>query len=157
MKIRHQLAQHLIDVHRGNNWTEVCITDILKDVSWVQASIIPPFSPNSIAMLLHHITYWNRIVMQRAMGQTPEINPENGMNAPVLKSDVDWQQLQIDNLHSCEELANIIEGYDPGNILSPILPGHSSAYRNFQGQVEHIHYHLGQIQMIKKFLNAQKG
>ncbi|HOZ85291.1 MAG TPA: DinB family protein [Niabella sp.] len=155
MKIRHQLAQHLIDVHRGENWTGVSIANTLKEVSWVQTSITTPFSPNSLAMLLHHITYWNRIVAQRAQGIEPKINDENGMNAPIITCQEDWLQLQKDNFHSSEELATIIEGYDIGNLFNPILPGHSSAYRNFQGQIEHIHYHLGQMLMIKNFLALQ--
>ena len=77
------------------------------------------------------------------------------MNAPIITCQEDWLQLQKDNFHSSEELATIIEGYDIGNLFNPILPGHSSAYRNFQGQIEHIHYHLGQMLMIKNFLALQ--
>ncbi len=152
MNIKQHIANHLVEVHRGGNWTDVNIAGILKDISWVQAGIVPPFSPNSIAMLLHHITYWNRIVALRGQNIEPEINEQNGMNVPALNSDKDWDDLKKDNIHSAEELATIIEGYDIGSLYNPILPGHSSAYKNFQGQVEHVHYHLGQIVMIKKYI-----
>ncbi len=156
MNIKQHIAQHLIDVHRGGNWTEVNLTDTLKDVSWVQAMIITPFAPNSIAMLLHHITYWNRVIATRGQGIQPFINKENGMNVPSLANQDDWRKLKTDTIHSAEELATIIEGYDIGNLFNPILPAHSSAYKNFQGQVEHVHYHLGQIIMIKKYIHKDK-
>lgn len=157
MNIKQHIAQHLIDVHRGGNWTEVNLTDTLKDISLEQAIAITPFSPNSIAMLLHHISYWNRVIATRGQGIQPVINKANGMNVPPLLTQHDWQELKTDNIHSAEELATIIEGYDIGNLFSPILPGHSSAYKNFQGQVEHVHYHLGQIVMIKKYLDTLKA
>ena len=156
MNIKEHIAQHLIDVHRGGNWTAVNITDTLKGINWKEASIITPISPNSLAMLLHHISYWNRIVAQRGINIEPIINAQNGMNAPVLNSESDWDELKNDNLKSLEELATIIEGYDIGSLFNPILPGHTSAYRNFQGQVEHVHYHLGQMVIVKKYLLNSK-
>lgn len=152
MNIKQHIAVHLVEVHRGGNWTGVSIAETLKDISRQQALIVTPFSPNSIAMLVHHITYWNRIIVQRGRNIEPPINEENGMNLPSLNSEEDWNDLKKDNIHSAEELATIIEGYDIGSLYNPILPGHCSAYKNFQGQVEHVHYHLGQMVMIKKYL-----
>ncbi|ULT43826.1 hypothetical protein KRR40_10760 [Niabella defluvii] len=74
------------------------------------------------------------------------------MNVPLLTSAEAWDELKKDNIYSAEELATIVEGYDIGSLYNPILPGYSSAYKNFQGQVEHVHYHLGQIVMIKKYV-----
>ncbi|GAB3414515.1 DinB family protein [Niabella aquatica] len=152
MNLKEYIAQHLMDVHSGNNWTEVNLSHTIKNISWQQAIIITPFSPNSIAMLVHHISYWNRAVAQRGTGTQPVINKENGMNVPPITSETEWEKLKKDNLVSAHELATVIEGYDEGNLFSPILANHSSAYKNFQGQVEHVHYHLGQIVMIKNFL-----
>jgi hypothetical protein len=152
MNLKEHIAQHLMDVHNGNNWTEVNLAETLKNINWQQAITVTPFSPNSIAMLVHHISYWNRAIAQRGRGAQPVINKENGMNAPAINDESGWEALKKDNLVSAHELATVIEGYDIGNLFSPILPGHSSAYKNFQGQVEHVHYHLGQILMIKNFL-----
>ncbi|MCH5600403.1 DinB family protein [Niabella ginsengisoli] len=156
MRFKHHIAQHLLDVHRGGNWTDVNITDTIKDISWQQAIAKTSFSPNSIAMLLHHISYWNRVVAQRGRGIVSTINKENGMNVPPITNENEWLLLKKDNLHSAGELETVIEGYDEGNLFSPILTGHTSAYKNFQGQVEHVHYHLGQIVMIKKYLEIRK-
>ena len=152
MNIKEHIARHLVDVHKGGNWTEVNIKDTLKDITWQQASAITPFSPNSIAMLLHHITFWNRAIAQRGRNMVPVIDASNGMNVPELHNEADWEELKQDNLNSAEELATIVEGYDMSSLFNPILTGHASAYKNFQGQVEHVHYHLGQMLMIKKYL-----
>jgi len=157
MNIKQHIAQHLIDVHRGGSWTGIDLTSTLKDISRAQAVTRTPFSPNSIAMLVHHITFWNRIIALRGQGIEPVISPDNGMNVAPLASQKDWEALKTDNIHSAEELATIIEGYDIGNLFNPILPGHTSAYRNFQGQVEHVHYHLGQIFLIKKYLHKDQS
>ncbi|WP_460759676.1 DinB family protein [Niabella terrae] len=154
-KLQRELAAHLIAVHRGGNWTDVNITDTLSGVDFQTAQQVTPLSPNSIAMILHHISFWNRVIVQRAQGTAPEIDARNGMLHPPLKAEADWRELKTDNLHSAEELAQAIEGYDTGNLYSPILPGHSSAFNNFCGQVEHVHYHLGQILMLQKYLAAQ--
>ncbi|WP_346236297.1 DinB family protein [Niabella insulamsoli] len=155
MNIKQHIAQHLIDVHCGGNWTEVNVEQIVKSTRWQDAAIKAPFSPNNMAMLLYHITYWNRIVAQRGHGVFPEINRENGMNAPMIENEEEWDKLIKDNRLSAHELATVIEGYDIGNLFSPILSGHSSAYKNFQGQVEHVHYHLGQMVMLKKYLESR--
>lgn len=153
MNLKQHIANHLIEVHRGNNWTDVNITDLLKGVQWQQAAVLAPFSPNSIAMLLHHITYWNRIVAQRGQGIRPILTKANWMDVPAITSAQQWEALKQDNLVSAEALATVIEGYDEGSLFSPILTDHASAYKNFQGQVEHVHYHLGQMVMIKKQLD----
>ncbi|WP_409966585.1 hypothetical protein PIECOFPK_00844 [Mycovorax composti] len=155
MNIKQHIAQHLIDVHRGGNWTEVSIAEVLKDVSWVEACSITPFSPNSIAMLLHHITYWNRILTMRGRNSNPPIAKDNGMKVAI-NSEAEWEALKRDNLYSAEELATVIEGYDDSGLFAPILPGKSSAYKTFQGQVEHVHYHLGQMVMLKKYIRNRK-
>lgn len=154
MKVTEQIAQHLLDVHNGDNWTDVNIANTLKGITWQEADRKASFSPNTIAMLLHHISFWNRIVAQRGQGIEPVIPPSNGMDVPAIESEEAWNELKKDNLLSAHELATIIENFDEDDLHVPILPRHSSAYKNFQGQVEHVHYHLGQIVMIKKYLHA---
>ncbi len=127
----------------------VNIVNTLADVSYEEAAVITPISPNSISMLLHHISFWNRVVALRAKGIKPVINDANGFDAPQLLSERDWEELKKDNILSSQELAVAIKDFDEAILDEPILPKHSSAYSNFQGQVEHVHYHLGQIVMLK--------
>ena len=152
MNITSLIAQHLIDVHEGNNWTEVDMTTTLKDVTLQEAITRTPASPNTIASLLHHITFWNRVMVQRAQGTAVQINDANGYDHPPLNTEADWQNLKSDNIQSAHELATAIRQFDEAKLLEPILPNYSTAYKNLQGSVEHVHYHLGQIVILKKLI-----
>lgn len=151
MKKTNLIAQHLTDVHHGNNWTSVAIADTIDDVNWEEAFAPVPFSPNTIASLLNHIAYWNGIVAERGRGIKPVIAAHNGFEIQEAAPEY-WEALKEELFRSATGLAEVIRGSDEEKLEAPILPEHSSAYKNFQGQVEHAHYHLGQIVMIKKYL-----
>ena len=51
MKINEQIAQQLLDVNEGANWTEVNVKDTLEGISYKEANAITLASSNSIAGL----------------------------------------------------------------------------------------------------------
>lgn len=152
MTITTLIAQHLIDAHEGNNWTEVNLKDTLADVTVHEAATKTPASPNTIGSLLHHLTYWNRVMVQRINGITVPDTPDNGFGMPPLTYEAQWNELKADNLKSAAELAAAIRSFDEAKLYEPIVPGQSTAYKNLQGSVEHVHYHLGQIVILKKLI-----
>jgi len=156
MMITTLIAQHLIEVHEGNNWTEVDLATTLQDITLREATTQTQASPNTIASLLHHITYWNRVMVQRAQGIATQLNDTNGYNHPPLHIEEDWQNLKKDNIQSAQELAAVIRQFNEAKLFEPILPNYSTAYKNFQGSVEHVHYHLGQIVILKKLIRNTK-
>lgn len=151
-----RIARHLLQVHEGGNWTEMDITSVLEDVRLEEAITPAPASPNTIAALLHHISCWNRVITQRIKGILPTIPEDNGFHYPTLHTADDWAALRADNIASAQELAEAMRNVPEGRLDTPILPDHSSVYTNLQGQVEHIHYHLGQMVYIKKWLREGK-
>ncbi len=158
MKITSLITQHLIDVHEGKNWTEVSLSEVLEDVTVEEAVTLTEASPNTIASLLHHITFWNRVMVQRIKGVNVSIDEHNGYNVPHLQTENDWLREKVDNNISCHELALAIDGFEEAKLSQPLLEGGSSAYKNLQGTVEHVHYHLGQIVILKKLIrNHQKS
>jgi len=68
MNIAEHIARHLRDVYAGQNWTEVNLQTTLEDVSYEEASEVTPASVNTIAGLVHHLTFWNRVMAQRIAG-----------------------------------------------------------------------------------------
>jgi hypothetical protein len=154
MKITEHIARHIIDVHEGDNWTEVNLNDTLKDISMAEAQIQTVASANTIASLLHHLTYWNRVMVQRLSGINVNIPEENGFAMPVMNNEEQWTYLKDDNLRSAHELAAAVINYPVHQLETPILPEHSTAYKNLQGTAEHIHYHLGQIVILKQLIRA---
>ncbi len=156
MKLASLIAQHLIDAHEGNNWTEVSIADVLKDVTLEEAITLTAASPNTIASLLHHLTYWNRVMVQRIAGNEVVIDEYNGFALPPLQTEDDWLQLKIDNNLSSHELAVAMIHFDDAKLEEPLVNGGSSAYKNMQGAVEHVHYHLGQMMVLKKGIKTKE-
>lgn len=154
MNIKELIAQHILDVHEGENWTESNIKNALADVTLAEAIIKTPASPNTIAMLLHHLTYWNRIMIERVNGIKSVIPETNGFEMNPLVTEEDWLQLKSDNILSAHELASAILNFDESKLPEPILPGYSTAYKNLQGCSEHIHYHLGQIIILKNLIRS---
>lgn len=153
MQLTHLLAQHLKNVYEGNNWTDVNISDTIKDINWQQAQQKTAGSSNTIASLLHHLYYWNEILMQRMKGETPVIPQANGFDVPPLNNEEDWNALKEKTHQSFMQLSEAIKSFPeeklPDN-YAPTIP--STYYRNFQGIVEHAHYHLGQIVILKKLI-----
>jgi len=152
MNITALIAQHLIQVHEGGSWTEIDITSTLQDILLQEATMRTAATPNTIAALLHHITFWNIEVMQRAKGVITQVDEANGFNHPPINTEADWQQLKKDNIQSAHQLAAAIEEFDETKLFDPMKTHSASAYKNFQGAVEHVHYHLGQIVILKKLI-----
>lgn len=150
MKISSHIAQHLLDVYTGGNWTEVSLAQTIAGISLQEAVTVTPASPNSIAAIIHHLDFWNRVMIQRLQGIQPEIPEANGFDVPVLNTDADWKRLVKATLASASELAVAISHTEDSQLEQPIVGGSASVYKNVQGTVEHIHYHLGQIVILKK-------
>lgn len=155
MQLTELLAQHVLAVHQGQNWTEVDLASVLHDVSLVEATALTAASPNTIATLLHHLTVWNRVMVRRTQGLATELAADNGFAMAPLLTEAAWAALQADNLASAHELAAAIRGFAEEKLAAPILANYSSAYKNLQGSVEHIHYHLGQIVLLKSLVRHQ--
>jgi uncharacterized damage-inducible protein DinB len=153
MIITTLIAQHLRQVYEGDNWTDVSIKATIKDIDWKQAQQQTEASPNTIASLLHHLLYWNGIIMQRMKGETPLIPEENGYDVPFLRNEEEWNALKEKTHQSFIGLAAAIKNFPEEKLqdtYSPSIP--STYYRNFQGVVEHAHYHLGQIVILKNLI-----
>ncbi|MVN75280.1 DinB family protein [Hymenobacter sp. HMF4947] len=152
MIVADLIAQHVIEVHEGNNWTEVSLAATLHDVTLAEATTHTAASPNTIAAILHHLTFWNRVMVRRSQGIATDVGEANGFDVPTIHTEADWHALQADNRASAYELAAAIRAVREDHLSEPIMPGYSSAYKNLQGSVEHIHYHLGQVVILKNLV-----
>lgn len=146
------IAQHILDVHNGANWTEVNIADTLKDVSFEMAVTQTNASKNTIASLLYHMTFYNEVMLKRLQSNPPVVNNANGFDMPALKDEVEWQALKEKNIASANALAVAIQNIPDEKLFEPILPGYSQTYKSLHGIAEHAHYHLGQIVILKNLI-----
>ena len=154
MNSTNLIAEHIKQVYEGDNWTDVNIDDTIRNISWHQAQQKTNASPNTIASLLHHLYYWNGVMMQRLKGSNPSTPGTNGYNVGELKTDEEWQALKEKTHESFLQLADLIKSFPEEKLSSTYAEGKSSYYKNFQGIVEHAYYHLGQIVILKKLILA---
>ncbi|HLP32835.1 MAG TPA: DinB family protein [Bacteroidia bacterium] len=158
MSSTKQIAKHFRDVYFGGNWTAVNLKDTLADVTLQQATT-KVYNLNTIATLVFHINYYVNPVLKVLQGQPIVASDKLSFNLPPITSDEEWQKLVTKALTEAAELANRIEELDDAKLQDVFAnPKYGNYYRNLLGIIEHTHYHLGQISLIKKIIQeSSKG
>ena len=153
MNLPAQIAKHFRDVHFGGNWTSVNLKDTLADVTWQQA-VTPVHNLNTIAVLVFHVNYYVSAVLKVLEGEPLKASDKYSFDLPAITSEDDWQKLVAKALSEAELFAQQIEKLDELKLFQDFTdPKYGNYYRNLHGIIEHTHYHLGQISLIKKILN----
>lgn len=152
MKLTTQLAKSIRDIHFGGNWTDSSFQEHLEDVLLKEATTqIQSF--NTIAVLVFHVNYFVAGVNIFLEGEPLGIKDKYSFNIPPLNSEKDWQELLNKVWFDAEKLATLIEKLPEEKMEEFFLDEkYGTYYQNFQGIIEHCHYHLGQLVMIKKLI-----
>lgn len=155
MTFAQQIAKHLRDVYFGGNWTSVNLKDTLTGVTMQQATTQVD-SLNTIVKLVYHINYYINAVSKVLQGEPLNAKDKFSFDHPAINSEDDWQNLLNKTWTDAENFAALI-GQLPDSKLEEtfIDEKYGTYYRNLQGIIEHTHYHLGQIVLIKKMLSLQ--
>lgn len=146
------LAKHIRDVHSGGNWTCVNLKDTLDGISWEQAvRQVEDF--NTVATLTYHIHYYITAVLAVFKGGSLNASDKLSFAHPPITCQADWDRMLADMWAETEAFAAII-ARQPEHIWDKTFADekYGTYYRNIQGIIEHTHYHLGQIALIKKML-----
>lgn len=152
MNTAQHIAQHLDQVYFGGNWTASSLEEQLKGVSWQQATTAVG-DTNSIATLVFHIQYYIHAVLGVLVGEPLQAKDADSFAHPPIESQKDWEQFLQRNFQETKRFIKAIETLDP-SLMETIFveEKYGTYYRNLQGIVEHTHYHLGQIVLLKKLL-----
>lgn len=113
---------------------------------------------NTIVILLFHINYYINAIIKVLNGGPLDSNDKYSFDAPKITSQIEWQKFVDKTFDEAEQLAKILEA-QPDKMLWTIIDNqkkYGTYYRNLQGIVEHCHYHLGQIVLIKKIIKENK-
>jgi hypothetical protein len=150
--LTQHLAKHLRDVHTGGNWTWSNLNDQLKDINWQQA-IQKNNTNNSIAQLVFHINYFVQAALCVFEGKPLTANDKYSFDCPPILSEADWEQLKNTSFQNVELLASYIVKMPEEQLWQTFVDEkYGNYYRNIQGIIEHTHYHLGQIAIIKSYM-----
>lgn len=155
MQYTKQIAKHLNEVYNGGNWTWVNLHDTLKDVTWQQATA-KVYDMNTIAVLTYHVGYYVAAILNVLRGNPLDAKDELSFNHPPINSQADWQAMCHGIQDDWLALVAAIEQL-PDEKLGEFFTQEKYGfyYRNLQGLIEHTHYHMGQIVIIKKLLKAE--
>jgi len=153
--LTQQLAKHFRDVHFGGNWCVSSLKQHLADVTWQQATT-RVHDLNTIATLTYHMYYYVAAVLKVFEGEPLNAKDEYSFNTPPIQSEADWQNLLDRFWADAEKFAAQVEQLPEHKIWEPFTDEkYGNYYRNIQGITEHMHYHLGQIVLIRKLLDGK--
>lgn len=152
MNVQQQAARHFREVHFGGNWTDVNLKDTLAGVSWQQA-ITPVHSCNTMAALVYHTGYFTAAVLQVLRGGPLDAHDKYSFDHPPIRSQQDWEKLLDNTWADADALAALVEQLPEDRLWENFAEEkYGNYFRNIFGIIEHTHYHLGQIVLIKKIL-----
>ena len=156
MNTPKQIAKHFREVHFGGNWTFVNLKDTLSDVTWLEATTkYQDF--NTIATLLFHINYYVNPVAKVLQGEPLNASDKFSFDCPRITSQVEWENLVQKALDEAERFALEIEKFDESKLFQVFSEEkYGNYFRNLFGIIEHTHYHLGQIALIKKMIRQKE-
>lgn len=154
-KTPKQIAKHFRTLVFGGNSTGVCLKDVLEDVNWLQATT-SVHKLNTIAVLVFHIHYYIVAVRDVLKGKPLNAHDKYSFDAPPITSEAEWQQLVSRVFADVEATTLLIEALPEEQLWEDfVLEKYGNYYRNLHGVIEHSHYHLGQISLIKKILTRE--
>ena len=152
MNLTAQIARHFREVHFGGNWTSVNLNDSLAGITWQQATT-KVYSLNTIAALVYHINYYVSAVLKVLEGGPLDAHDKYSFDLPSIQSNEDWEKLLNKTWTDAKNFANLIEQLPESKLENDFSEKKfGSYYRNLHGIIEHTHYHLGQIVLIKKII-----
>ena len=152
MELTTQMANQLRTVHFGGNWTFSDLKTQLKGVTWQQATT-QVYDFNTIATLVYHINYFVCAVLKVVQGGPLDAKDKYSFDHPPIQSQDDWEHFLNEVWSTTETLADCIEQLPEHKLWEDFSEEkYGNYYRNIHGIIEHCHYHLGQIVLIKKIL-----
>ena len=152
MSIAAEIARQLREVHYGGNMAGSNLRDNLEGLTWEQATT-KVLSLNTIALLTFHINYYEAGLIKVMNGGPLDISDKYSYDMPAITCAGDWEKLREKVLADCEVFAKEIEQLTDTQLAGPFLDGkYGTLYRNLTGVIEHTHYHLGQIAIVRKMV-----
>ena len=148
-----QIAKLFKDVYDGGNWTSVNVKGTLASVTWEQATT-KVGSFNTIAALVYHINYYVSALIKVLNAEQLDARDRYSFDHPPILSEKDWEDLLNKTLADAETFASLVENLPENNLWEDFWGNkYGNYFRNIHGVIEHTHYHLGQIVLIKKMLS----
>ena len=151
------ISKHFREVIFGGNWTWSDLKDQLKDVTRDEAvARIGTF--NSILTLVCHCHYYVKVQTRAMQGEPLNSSDEDSFATPEISTEAEWQELLATLFAESEVYAKAVEQLPESKLQETFIEEkYGNWYRNLHGLIEHTHYHLGQIALLKKMIRMEGG
>jgi len=151
-----QLVARLEEVFLSGKWiANTNYRELLDGVSLEQATTsLPQF--NSIAKLTFHINYYLDGLIRAFQTGTLDIKDQYSFDLPPLQTEEDWDQLRATLLNNSKVFSDLVSAMEDSHLDAPFIDArYGTVLRNIEAVIEHSYYHLGQIRLIKKWIEGQ--
>ena len=153
----YQLASRFREVILNGTW--IANTNFkaqLDETNWEMVTT-KVGNLNTIALLAQHIHYYINGINQVFAGGTLDIKDKYSFDFPPVTSQEEWNTFLQRFWKDSETFAQHVEQLTDEQLKADFTnPNYGSYQRNIDAMIEHGYYHLGQITLIKKLINAQK-
>lgn len=150
-----QLANRFKEVILNGTWiANTNYRDQLDGLDWPVA-VKPVQNLNTIAVLAQHIHYYVAGVKEVLKGGELTIKDQYSFDFPPITSQQQWDTFLITFWQDAEEFALLVAALTEVQLNDTFVEEKYGNYlRNIEGVIEHSYYHLGQIVLLKKWLNS---
>jgi uncharacterized damage-inducible protein DinB len=126
----------------------------LTGLGWEQATT--PVGPlHTIAVLTQHIHYYIRGLIQVLQGGRLAIKDAYSFDFSPILSQQQWEGFLTTFRLDAEHFAALVEAMPDEKLQAEFVEAKYGSYqRNIDAVIEHGYYHLGQIVLLKKLLQA---
>lgn len=151
------IHQQYAEIYDGDNWVGVSFCSAIDGVTPELAFQQPPGQRNSIAAIVKHMTHWKQFVIQKLQGNISfDVDQEESLNVTAFAADpaAGWQQLleAQENVH--EDLLDALDDLSPEDLDQQVGGRDYDIKYLINGVALHDMYHTGQIELLKKQLQA---
>lgn len=150
------ISKQLHDLYYGVNWTWSNVKDVLADVTWQEATM-QVYGCNSIATLAYHFSYYLPKQLEVLNGGPLTGKDKESFEHPPINNAQDWQDMLQRIFANVDALVTKLPEM-PDEVWKEVFveEKYGTYYRNLAGMIEHAHYHLGQIVILKKVIRGER-
>jgi len=147
------LDKHLNGIFFGGNWTASNVKDTISSITLKDAKQ-KIGNCNTIAHLVFHINYYVEGVLPVFDGGQLSIKDKFSYDVPNFEDEAAWEAFKTRVLSNAKQLSDKIKGLKEDTIFATFADEkYGTYYTNIHGIIEHTHYHLGQIALLKKLIS----
>jgi uncharacterized damage-inducible protein DinB len=158
------LLDQIRHTHAGDPWYGTPRTRFLDGLDAERAAHRPYGSPHSIWELVLHMTSWTNEVRRRLGGAAPALPSEGDWPAIVEVSEAAWSRAKDALAAAHAALVSDAERLTPQDLArnigdqrdAPLGAGVNQA-RMLVGLAQHDAYHIGQLALVRRLLDAESA